>query len=144
MCFKYNVGTTYLWKYGSAVGSGFIHSFWVLHFLNTLAINKVVGTIILVGFSSKRATKDWISMKPQDLSLGGNAISETLFNVSQFSELDTISLSSLKRERFLDMPFLIIPLRKKEKNFTIGVLMISNFSCNFGNFFSRRKSQVTD
>lgn len=83
-------------------------------------------------------------MKPQDLSLGGNAISETLFNVSQLSELDTISLSSLKRERFLDMPFLIIPLRKKEKSFTIGVLMISNFSCNFGNFFSRRKSQVTD
>jgi len=52
------------------------------------------------------------------------ASSETQFNVPQHPDIDTLSLTSLKKERFLDMLFLMLPLSHEEKNFAPGVFVL--------------------
>lgn len=54
--------------------------------------------------------------------------SETQFNVPQHSEFDTLSLTSLKRERFLDVLFVMLPLSQEEKNFTPGIFVLKQLS----------------
>lgn len=54
--------------------------------------------------------------------------SETQFNVPQHPEFDTLSLTSLKWERFLDTLFLRLPLSQEEKIFSPGVFVLKQLS----------------